>query len=142
MIFFVHFAFCYFFFLTYSKGCWEELINQSPFWLFLSTNKQFQTKPFFTQGGHGTFVTFPFYKNNLKVKFSLAQSIFHWLRTILDKTFPLSRGDVDAARNQYMTILHRYLYQQGEDVENKVGSEFSKQATHSWQFKIRVRTLI
>ena len=79
-----------------------------------------------------TFVTFPFYKNNLKVKFSLAQSIFHSARPILDKTFPLPRGDVDAARNQYMTILHRYLYQQGEDVENKVGSEFSKKAEHSW----------
>ena len=32
----------------------------------------------------------------------------------------LFRGDVDAARDQYMTILHRYLHQKGEHVESKV----------------------
>ena len=30
------------------------------------------------------------------------------------------RGDVDAARDQYTTILHRYLHQKGEHVESKV----------------------
>ena len=35
------------------------------------------------------------------------------------KPFP-QRNEVDAARDQYMTILHRYLHQKGEDVETKV----------------------
>ena len=30
------------------------------------------------------------------------------------------RVEVDAARDQYMTILHRYLHQKGEPVEAKV----------------------
>jgi len=30
------------------------------------------------------------------------------------------RNEVDAARDQYMTILHRYLHQKGEDVETKM----------------------
>jgi len=32
----------------------------------------------------------------------------------------VQRGDVDAARDQYMTILHRYLHQKGEHVESKM----------------------
>ena len=39
-----------------------------------------------------TFVTFPFYKNNLKVKFSLAQSIFHSARTIFRQNVSFAQG--------------------------------------------------
>ena len=36
------------------------------------------------------------------------------------KSTLFQRVEVDAARDQYMTILHRYLHQKGEPVETKV----------------------